>query len=234
MALAHSPRIVTDGLLFAFDAGNTKSYLGSGFKCNDLIGSNNGTKYGPTFSSDDGGSFSFDGGNDYIDFPNDLSTGTGVSLSFWVNPALDSNRNTFISSGGAGVAVGFAFFANTVDTTDRKLIFKVGNGTSGDSLLSSSNVVLDNVWQNFAVTCVRSTGACVLYKNGSSIASSTLSITDWVMNITDAGFHIGSFVAPQPNSWYYSGKLSIAKVYNKGLTAAEVLQNYNAFKGRYV
>ena len=41
MALTHSPRIVTDGLVLCLDAGNTKSYPGSGTAWNDLSGSGN-------------------------------------------------------------------------------------------------------------------------------------------------------------------------------------------------
>jgi hypothetical protein len=41
MGLAHSPRIVTDGLVVALDAGNTKSYPGSGSTLYDLSGKDN-------------------------------------------------------------------------------------------------------------------------------------------------------------------------------------------------
>ena len=41
MGLAHSPRIVTDGLVLALDAGNTKSYPGSGATWTDLSGKEN-------------------------------------------------------------------------------------------------------------------------------------------------------------------------------------------------
>ena len=44
MSLAHSPRIITDGLVLCLDAGNTKSYPGSGTTWTDLSGQgNNGT-----------------------------------------------------------------------------------------------------------------------------------------------------------------------------------------------
>ena len=54
MALAHSPRIITDGLVLCLDAGNTKSYPGSGTAWSDLSGQgNNGTlTNGPTYSSE--------------------------------------------------------------------------------------------------------------------------------------------------------------------------------------
>jgi hypothetical protein len=44
MALSHSPSIVTDGLVLCLDAGNPKSYPGSGTTWTDLSGNgNNGT-----------------------------------------------------------------------------------------------------------------------------------------------------------------------------------------------
>ena len=71
MALHHSPRIVTNGLVLCLDAGSRKSYGGTGNVWRDLAGSNNGTlTNGPTFSSANGGSIAFDGTNDYVSFNN--------------------------------------------------------------------------------------------------------------------------------------------------------------------
>ena len=65
MALAHSPKIITDGLVLCLDAGNTKSYPGSGTTWTDLSGNgNNGTLTnmdGANLDSANGGSFTFDG-----------------------------------------------------------------------------------------------------------------------------------------------------------------------------
>ena len=53
--------IVTDGLVLCLDAGNTKSYPGSGATWLDLSSNaNNGTLTGsPTFNSANGGSLQF-------------------------------------------------------------------------------------------------------------------------------------------------------------------------------
>ena len=61
MGLVHSPRIVTDGLVLALDAGNTKSYPGSGTTWTDLsrIRANGTLTNGPTFSSNNGGTLCF-------------------------------------------------------------------------------------------------------------------------------------------------------------------------------
>ena len=65
MGLSHSPRIVTDGLVFCLDAANIRSYPGTGTTWTDLKGGNEGTlTNGPTFSSDNAGSISTDGSND--------------------------------------------------------------------------------------------------------------------------------------------------------------------------
>ena len=69
MSLFHSPSLVTSGLVLCLDAGNPKSYPGSGTTWTDLSGrGNHGTLVnGPTFNSANGGSIVFDGSNDYVE-----------------------------------------------------------------------------------------------------------------------------------------------------------------------
>ena len=86
MALAHSPKIVTDNLVFFLDAGNTKSYPGTGTAWTDMSGSGNTTTLsGATYNSDNSGNILFDGSNDYATFNpgSDIAFGTGT---FAVNP----------------------------------------------------------------------------------------------------------------------------------------------------
>ena len=68
MGLFHSPKIVTDGLVLLLDAGNPKSYSGSGNDWLDLSGNkfHMSLKNSPTFVNDAGLKyFSLDGSNDY-------------------------------------------------------------------------------------------------------------------------------------------------------------------------
>ena len=90
MAIKHSPRIVTDGLVLYLDAANTKSYPGSGTTWTDISGkSNNGTlTNGPTFDSGNKGTIVFDGSNDYVSETSGLSDSLlqgDWSISFWAN-----------------------------------------------------------------------------------------------------------------------------------------------------
>jgi hypothetical protein len=76
MGLSHAPRVITDGIVLALDAANTRSYVGSGTTWTDLIGSNNGTlTNGPVFTQEPklepfggAGAVEFDG-SDYLEIP---------------------------------------------------------------------------------------------------------------------------------------------------------------------
>ena len=62
MATAVGPNIVTDGLIYAIDAGSTRSYPGSGATVDDLVGATSGSLInGVTYSSNNAGKWEFDG-----------------------------------------------------------------------------------------------------------------------------------------------------------------------------
>ena len=83
------PEIAESGLVLALDAGNLKSYPGSGTTWTDLSGGGNtGTlTNGPTYSSANGGSLVFDGTNDYIS----LSSSNGPICATPFNLQLDAS-----------------------------------------------------------------------------------------------------------------------------------------------
>ena len=87
MALSHSPSIVLDGLVLCLDAGNPKSYPGSGTNVSDLSGNgNNGTLVnGVGYNGSNLGSLVFDGSNDYADCGNNsiLNVGNNITVNVW-------------------------------------------------------------------------------------------------------------------------------------------------------
>jgi hypothetical protein len=89
--VSYQGKIVTDGLVLNLDAGNRKSYPGSGTIWYDRAGTNNGTlTNGPTYSSSNGGSIVFDGTNDYSETTNPSNVhNQNFTLSVWVNPAVN-------------------------------------------------------------------------------------------------------------------------------------------------
>ena len=105
MAVGYNPRIVTDGLLFCVDAGNTKSHSGSGTSWNDISGKGNTltATSSPTFSSSGGGSIEFDGTDDLYTIDNTF-VGSGqiattepdgnYTLEAWINVHTSQGTNT--------------------------------------------------------------------------------------------------------------------------------------------
>ena len=213
MAIKHSPRIVTDGLVAHYDAANTKSYPGSGTAWKDLSGkANNGTIYhSPSFSNDNAGKFNFDT-SDYVDCGNILSQ-TAYTKSVWFRPE-SATRN--IISGPSQHAFWMANTDNQLQAGHQGAWSTVSHTVpSGDML---------NQWWNGAVTYNNLTG-WVLYLNGVQVDTDS-STTD----PNGSGVYIGRYGS---GNWF-DGDIAEVLIYDRAITAAEVLQNYQALKERYL
>jgi hypothetical protein len=239
MSLAHSPRIVTDGLVLALDAGNTKSYPGSGTTWTDLSGNgNNGTlTNGPTYSSDDGGSIVFDGVNDFGEAArsDDFDFGTGnLTIESWVYiTEYDAQATALVyktqSSGGAGVACGYTLGSNGL------LYMLASNNISYQVNVTGGTVTLGR-WHHICMTRVGSTWTCYLNTTQVSTATWAGSVSH-VTTGTFGGIGMGAYTSAyggDAGRYSMNGNISNVRIYKgKGLTASEIQQNYNALKGRY-
>ena len=87
MGTKYNPRINSNGLTVYLDAANTRSYAGSGFTVNPLVGGIGGTLVnGIGFSSQNNGSFFYDGSDDYLRLPVNFfnpDSGTPFAVSVW-------------------------------------------------------------------------------------------------------------------------------------------------------
>jgi len=214
--------IVTNGLILYLDAANSLSYVSGSTTWRDLSSSNlSGSLFnGPTFSSGNGGSIVFDGSDDYVDCGTqiDLSQYSAFSVNVWVN-----------SRSLTGFKSAFAFANNPSGTGWQHWIGTNGNNfyaemRSGgsDRALSASGAIL-NAWSH--ITTVWNGTTLFLYVNGverSLIAASA--ITNTVRTL-----YIGYF----PGFTVWDGFVSNTQIYNRALTASEVLQNYNSTKARF-
>ena len=236
MAVGYNPRIVTDGLVLALDAGNTKSYPGSGTAWTDTVGDNNGTlTNGPTYSSDDGGSIVFDGTNDYVQLSasSDLNFGTGnFTIEGWFNKGATTSLQTLLCSnkyytgGNNG-----NWILRISSATQIALATYDGTGNLEYTEFSASTSV--DTWHHFALVREGTgTNETKFYLDGVLKGSMTVS-----KSLTDAGtngLRIGEESDSGPGNAPFNGKISNVKLYKgKALTETEVLQNYNATKGRY-
>ena len=232
MSTRYNPSIVRDGLAFYLDAANTKSYPGSGTTWTDISGKgNNGTlTNGPTFSSDNLGNIAFDGSNDYVNASAVLSAGQQkYTLSAWWN---------ITSTDGSGGVVVMEQNSSSVVQHRRACILiseSAGKwGFNGQSNDNHDEVPLQiGQWVNGVVTIDTTAGSSglKLYENGSLYFTGTTSTGISNLNVGDHAFAIGHKVSD--GSEHFHGKISCVSVYRRVLTATEVLQNYNALKGRF-
>ena len=211
MSYTNGPKIVTDGLVLCLDAGNNKSYPSSGTSWSDLSGNNNnGTlTNGPTFTGSFGGSIVFDGSNDYAtnvySQPAYQST-TSFTWNVWVKPT-SAATGTIIGNRGGG----------SLDFT------KLQNQGYEYYPLTLSYAMTLNVWQNACV--VKNQSSFYYYINGILVNSGTSSVTRGANPLYLGGDPGASEYAPN--------SIASVQIYNRPLSASEVLQNYNATKGRF-
>jgi hypothetical protein len=217
--------IVTDGLIFAVDAGNLVSYPKSGTSWYNLTGSVDGTlTNGPTFSPADGGELIFDGTDDYIDFGNPGSlfnpaTST-MTMMGWIY-VKNNQTNILIGlqeSGAGSLSLG------TNSSGNVRFICRPTAGSQGT--IDSSATLALNTWYHIAMTkdTATSISDCTLWINGSPVntASSTVNFPTSTAAIRSAYYFDANI--------YSNINIGSIQVYNRALTAAEVLQNYNATK----
>ena len=221
MSCNRGPRIVTDSLILYLDAANTSSYSGSGTSWNDLSGAgNNGTlTNGPTFNSGNKGAISFDGSDDYVDISSSaIFTGTSnVTMDIWFYETA-SNSNTVVFYNGNTASNGFGFFIGSGNTLN-----VIYGGITG-TVFTPSVTLSSGTWYNFTFVAGSSSDA-FLYKNG-ILQGSTIPIS---FN-TPSG---PATIAGISSGYYFYGKIPIARLYSKALTATEILSNYNATKSRF-
>ncbi len=209
-----APNIITDGLVLYLDAANTKSYVSGSTTWTDLVGLNNGTLVnGPAFNSGNGGSIVFDGSNDYVIIPgnsNTLSTLTVYTIELLIKTTYSGNRVILEKGPNLKMMI-------QPDATNQ--IFY------GDySSFTDSVPIFNGNWINICI--VQASSFRSLYinnqlKNTTAQGNSSANSNDIVLMSRN-----GSFAQ--------NGNVSIFKIYNRALSATEVLQNYNATKTRYL
>jgi hypothetical protein len=246
MGLGHSPSTVMDGLVFSMDAGNSRSYSGSGLTTFSLLGSySNSLVNGVGFTTANAGSFVFDGTNDYISTANiDLSNTNKISVSCWVK-ILNYREN----SGSSNIVYEFSTNFNSSSTgfvaafADGSPVYSglypiaLGvRGNSGYDLAAfSKTLVNDLAWHHW--TCIfdkslSSGNENILYIDGILRASILNPLSaDNSNNFASDKLYIGN----RGDGSNIAGNANITdlKIYNRALSAAEVKQNYNATKRRF-
>lgn len=219
MGFSRGPSTVTDGLVLALDAANPKSYPGSGTTWSDLSGNgNNGTlTNGPTFDSGNNGSISLDGVNDVVSTSNNSLFESQGAVSIWFNRSNDSTSQRLVRRLGANTN---RFYLLVSPTSIQGV--RGTNEVRTANFTSTINQWINVVWQwRLSDTLQQIYINRNLTYNGTYVPASSGG---------DTTFGLAQAVGVE--TWF-GGNVSNVQVYNKVLTATEVLQNYNATKSRY-
>jgi hypothetical protein len=233
--IAYYGGIVTNGLVLDLDAAKRDSYPGSGTSWRDIAGGviTGSLVNGPTFDSNNGGSIVFDGVDDYIS--GSLSNFNVGCISLWMNPS------TLINSGSSFQSLIVLKYTGIIDsewyislgsatillTNEYITIADVANNTR--TAIADGGSLFANTWYNLVFNLESSTYK--IYING--IQKTETTYGGGVSQLTSPNvLQLGalfraSIAGPFP------GKIASTQLYNRALSAAEILQNYNALKGRY-
>ena len=203
------------------DIPNTGTYPGSGTVLTDLIEGATGNVSNATIVTGVQGHMSFDGSGDSINFPSTIEMGTtSYTIVFWF-------KTDSVSTGGYG------YFVQTKTVNQGGFAIDEGGGVHGAGKLyyyGGTGVRLTDtalsvgVWNHIAFDVNSSTDVVNTYINGVLDKTASGSET-YTTGFEKLGWNGGSH--------YLGGDMAHVAFYNRQLSAAEVLQNYNALRGRF-
>lgn len=215
------PEIVTNGLVLNLDAGFVPSYPRTATTWYDLSGNgNNGTLInGPTYSSDNGGSIQFDGSNDVVQVSNSNSLNPSTNILICWAKSNTANWNAY----GCLMSKRDVFIMHpNINEKTVDYFYRINN-TWQSQLITVPNIT---IWNMYA--CSWNGSSISAYLNGQLINSGAKTGT---LNTSDTGIlEIGK---DDTFARYLNGNISQVCIYNRALSATEVLQNYNATKSRF-
>ena len=224
MAGKSGPDIVENGLVLCLDAANKLSYRGTGTAWTDLSGNNsNGTlTNGPTFSAGNQGSIVFDGTNDYVVVGSKTYTYNGGSWEIWTKLNSINRQQGFMGANVAPLYLNFFMGTNNLMRWE-----VIGNSSLTFLSINSTTVFTTGIWYHVIGTFngVNNT----LYINGVQETTTTTGATN-IPTTYAADLYLGDYGA---GAFPGAENIAISRIYNRALSAAEVLQNYNATKIRF-
>jgi len=233
-----TPAIVTDGLVFAVDAGNGQSYVSGSGNCFSLVSSDTGSIHNDVdFSSANQGSWVFDGCDCDIDCGDIAAFGgaTELTLNGWIKIASPFVNDTIMAKWQAGSQACIIIQLDTSDIEELKVFVASGltDGGSNYTKTTDSNLVVDT-WYFISVIYDGTEAAAdriKIYVNGTLKSTSVSGTIPTSLTSATSTFELGRLVGL---GRYWDGNISNIHINNKALTASEILQNYNATKNRFI
>ena len=217
MALAHSPKIITDGLVLCLDAGNSKSYPGSGSTWTDLSGQGNNGTLSTTYTHNSAEGFLKFSGSGVATIPSLLLSNVTWEIFYRSNSSdTFSQYGRILDFGDTTISLGTAL------SYQLRMWTNAGGSRSAESTLNG--VGQDNTWHHIIYSYDGSTTAFYfdsVYQNGYAKSGA-------LNGGSSADLTIGN-----GDALLFNGDIAVVRVYNRALTASEISQNFNALRGRF-
>lgn len=259
MAAANGPDGINNGLICNFDPGNNKSYSGSGTTLGNMGGPSNLTlSNGPVYSSEKLGSLVLDGLDDYAYITNSVTNSTlspsVATFSIWVKPnssgIIDNRGSSLISRGNYNTSGGFFIImaSNSASTGGLPTVYaQFSYSTTTSYNFNGTNAYSLSGWNTWSNVVVAVDSTISLYVDGSlkettaarSNSVSTIIYGNGTINTngdTDLVLCSSLSYAATYNggSWQpYKGSFSNFQMWNRRLSASEILRNFNSQKSRF-
>ena len=229
---SQQPPFITAGLIQNLDANNSTSYGGTGSIWTDIVGGNNGTITGGTFTTSGGVSFfNFPTANvpSYVSAP--LAKTPSMTFSIWAKGNSATVPGCMLFNAGFAAVGPDLFFSGggiywNVWDGGNTPFRDAGNATVSTSIAANTN------WHNYTVVVDEAGNNAKLYFDGVWMGTSTYRspTASTALFIGSAGINSGGI---NDASWNWLGGISIFQSYNRALSASEVTANFNALKSRF-
>jgi hypothetical protein len=211
-------------LWLPFDSDETPDYIDKGPIGND--GAQATASEQPTFSSSDGGVYDFDGVDDSISIAASTSLnaiGNLMAITAWVKLEAHGWQMILIKGTGAAHPIPFQFSLNP----DGDLNFYQSEGAGFGTVISGTVPVPTNQWT--FVAAVNDSSDAFTYIN--AVQADTDATPATAVDTDTETLGLGANVVA--GSSFIDGFLDDVRIYDRGITAAEVLAIYNNTKATY-
>ncbi len=224
---------VTNGLSLYWDAANPRSFISGSTLWNDLtLNTNNGIlTNGPVYSGTSSGGIVFDGSDDLISVPFVLDTSTNYTIE------VVAKCNTMITEQSPQNRQTIWAFMSGSSQGYQLLDLEIWNDAI-TSINGNNNLYTGSLTGNFFPVGANNVNVYTLSKSGTSQSWYINSVLKGTVNQTYTGtsqyFKLGSRgPGATGTGQQWNGIIYTAKIYNRALSASEVLQNYNSTKVRF-
>jgi len=218
MSLHHSPSIITVGLTLCIDPANIKSYSVSGNTVTDIVSLNVATGFGGMSFSNS--TFVTTGGSINSFSSSISSTGTSRTVCSFFNIA-DTTRRAIAGTRQADGTAGWVFTVNRT-SPGNLTYFHTGLGTA-----EFAAGIVPNQWYFGVATYNKLSGRTDVFLNGVNLGNVT------PFGLDDVASNVNGEYGGEGNGAQWNGGLGPLLIYNRALSNTEIVQNFNALRGRF-